>query len=610
MEPSAKLCMGCMNELDSDGVCHYCTYTDDIPHLQSYLAPHTVLNDRYIVGKMLTYNGEGASYICYDMVAKTKAVVREYMPDTLCEREMRSNNIIINTDCLAKYKTYMSEFQDMNRTLTRMRNLASICTSKDMFSENNTCYVILEYVEGVSLKKFLQSNRGYLQWQQVKKLFVPLFTTLSIIHNAGIIHRGISPENIIVTTDGRLKLTGFSISSIRTSNSALSPEFYSGYTAPEQYTSLEWQGTWTDVYSIAAVIYRILTGYVPPDANNRMHNDTMIPASRINPHIPRHVSNVLSHAMAVRGADRIQTITDLVSELFENVQQSSSHVKGATQTIPVIKPQRRPQEDLRRQEREAEEAEKKRKTSTAVAVAGFVLLGMILIVGLVLLYQVFSPQDDSSDNKNSAVMTVADDDDSEILIAESQAVTIAQDESKEESEYGTGAIMPELKGMRIDTVERELGDDFTIRTKTFYSDEEDKGIITEQSIPAGTEYDPARKNKLVLKVCLGPETVAVPEFAGYTKKQYLDILSEMNIKYETVEESSAYVTVGMVIRTNIDPGYNINVKDGQVLTVYISSGLQDLSSVDSEDDNSYSDWSYTDDDSSYTDESYSDEYTW
>ena len=106
-------------------------------------------------------------------------------------------------------------------------------------------------------------------------------------------------------------------------------------------------------------------------------------------------------------------------------------------------------------------------------------------------------------------MTVADDDDSEILIAESQAVTIAQDESKEESEYGTGAIMPELKGMRIDTVERELGDDFTIRTKTFYSDEEDKGIITEQSIPAGTEYDPARKNKLVLKVCLGPETVAV-----------------------------------------------------------------------------------------------------
>ena len=225
MKNDIKLCMGCMNELDADGVCHYCTYTDDIPHLQSYLAPHTVLNDRYIVGKMLSYNGEGASYICYDTVTSTKAVMREYMPDTLCEREMKSKNIIINADCLAKYKTYMSEFMDMNRTLTRMRNLGSICTAKDMFSENNTCYVVLEYIEGVSLKKFLQANRGYLQWSQVKKLFVPLFTTLSIIHNAGIIHRGISPENIIVTTEGKLKLTGFSISSIRTAGTALSPEF-------------------------------------------------------------------------------------------------------------------------------------------------------------------------------------------------------------------------------------------------------------------------------------------------------------------------------------------------------------------------------------------------
>lgn len=601
MEPSVKLCMGCMNELDSDGICHYCTYTDDIPHLQSYLAPRTVLNDRYIVGKMLSYNGEGASYICYDMVAKTKAVLREYMPDTLCEREMRSKNIIINADCLAKYKTYMSEFQDMNRTLTRMRNLASICTAKDMFSENNTCYVILEYVEGVSLKKFLQSNRGYLQWQQVKKLFVPLFTTLSIIHNAGIIHRGISPENIIVTTDGRLKLTGFSISSIRTSNTALSPEFYSGYTAPEQYSSLEWQGTWTDVYSIAAVIYRILTGYVPPDANNRMHNDTMIPASRINPHIPRHVSNVLSRAMAVRGSDRIQTITDLVSELFENVPQPSSHVKGATQTIPVVKPQRKP--DTRNEINNNTDIPEKKKTAP-VAIVGFLMLALLLIVGIVLLYEVFSPQEDSSNDNNSFIFTAADDDDSEVLIDESSEASVSAEDSAEESPYGTGAIMPNLVGQRIDTIERELGDDFTIRTKTFYSDEEDSGIITEQSIPAGAEYDPELKNKLTLKVCLGPETVAVPEFAGYTKKQYLDILNEMSIKYTTVEESSDTVSVGLVIRTSIDPGYNINVKDGQVLTVYISSGLEDTSSLDSQDSTeSSTDWG-TDSNYDYTDESY------
>lgn len=168
MDPSTKLCMGCMNELGSDGRCHYCSYTDDIPHLQAYLAPRTVLDNRYIVGKMLSYNGEGASYICYDMVGKCKCVAREYMPDTLCERDSESQRLVVNPDCLAKYKTFMSEFADVNKVLSRMRNLQHIATAKDMFCENNTTYVILEYVEGVTLKKFLQSNTGFLTWEQVK----------------------------------------------------------------------------------------------------------------------------------------------------------------------------------------------------------------------------------------------------------------------------------------------------------------------------------------------------------------------------------------------------------------------------------------------------------
>ncbi|MBR2304166.1 MAG: protein kinase, partial [Ruminococcus sp.] len=274
MEPDVNLCMGCMNELGPDGVCHHCSYSDDIPHLQSYLAPRTLLDNRYIVGKMLSYNGEGASYICYDTVAKCKCTAREYMPDTLCERKKGSNELVVNPDCLAKYKTFMQEFSDMYRALSRMTNLDHIVTAKDIFSENNTTYVILEYVEGVSLKKFLQTNKGFLSWEQVKKLFGPLFTTLSIIHNAGIIHRGISPENIIVTTECELKLTGFSVSSVRTAETGLATEFYSGYTAPEQYNTLEWQGTWTDVYAVAAVIYRILTGCMPLDAYTRMRNDT------------------------------------------------------------------------------------------------------------------------------------------------------------------------------------------------------------------------------------------------------------------------------------------------------------------------------------------------
>jgi serine/threonine-protein kinase len=451
-----------------------------------------------------------------------------------------------------------------------------------MFNENNTCYVILEYVEGVSLKKFLQANRGYLRWEQVRKLFMPLFTTLSIIHNSGIIHRGISPENIIVTTQGELKLTGFSISSIRSTGTALSPEFYSGFTAPEQYSSLEWQGTWTDVYSIGAVLYRILTGYVPPDAFNRMNNDTMIPANRINQHIPRHVSNVLMNAMEVRSSDRIRTINDLINDLFDDPPAPTAHVKGATQTIPVVKPPRIPQPQpepepyvppvQERRRSSGYDNRRKKQQNTLLSVLVFILLGLLLVLGVIMLYQVFKPQEERPEDP--VIYTNAtDDDDSEKLITEAAVSSPDTQTDSEASKYGTGAIMPNVVGQRLETIERELGTSFTIRTKIFYSETDEKGVIYSQSIPEGADYDPKKLNKLVLKVCMGPPKVNIPDFNGYTKKDYLNLLNEMNIIYVTEDQASETVAEGYVINTNPETGKLINIEKGDVLVVYVSSGL-------------------------------------
>ena len=570
METSSKLCMGCMNELDENGVCQYCSYTDDIPHLQSYLAPRTVLDDRYIVGKMLSYNGEGASYICYDMIRKSKAVIREYMPDTLCDRDRSTQRLIPNPDCLAKYKTYMSEFTDMNKVLSRMRNLSHISTPLDIFVENNTTYVILEYVEGVSLKKFLQTNTGYLTWNRVKKLFMPLFTTLSIIHNSGIIHRGISPENIIVTTDGELKLTGFSISSIRTSNTGLSPEFYSGYTAPEQYTSLAYQGTWTDVYAVAAVIYRILTGCMPLDANTRLTNDTLVPASRINPGIPNYVSNVLSHAMAVKGEDRIQTINDFVTQLFDRHYQLE-HQKGATQTIPI----QRINEAAEQNYSQKKKAPQKSSAGSVAVIVAVIVIIVFLGVGAYMLYQLLLPPDKSQGGNTSSGMNnsvfIADSA-TDVIPYEPVITTATQASHEDESPYGTGAFMPNVIGVRYETVVSQLGKSFTIRADYFYSDATEKGIVTEQSIPENTEYDPDRKNELVLKVCKGTENVAVPDYSGKKYTDYSALLDSLDIKYKKVDVYSDSVSIGYVVSTDIGVGYNVNVKSGEVLTVRVSKG--------------------------------------
>ena len=555
-----NLCMGCMNELDENGVCHYCNYTDNVPFLQSYLAPKTVLDNRYIVGKMLSYNGEGASYICYDTVAKAKVVIREYMPDTLCEREKGSQKIIVDSDCLAKYKTFMSEFVDMNKVLSRMRNLDHIVTAEDMIYANNTTYVVLDYVEGVSLKKFLQSNKGFLTWEQVKKLLMPLFTTLSIIHNAGIIHRGISPENIIVTTDGELKLTGFSISSIRTANTGLSTEFYSGYTAPEQYSCLDWQGTWTDVYAIAAVTYRILTGIVPLDANTRITNDTMPEAVRVNPRVPVHVSKVLAKAMCVKGSDRIQTITKLVSALFEP-RNHMEHQKGATQTIPVQK-----MTDRNNVEKPVNDTKMKQMNIAAI-VTGIIILTLIIGLGIFLIYQILTPSGDENSSAADISSSVSE------TSTDEASKTIQTTSAKPQSQYGYGSIMPNVVDMRYETAVKQLSEDFTIRVDYFYSDDVPKGIITEQSIAQGSDYDPKLKNELVLKVSKGSELVPVPSYAGMTKKQYLDILDSVEIVYKTENVPSASVSAGYVESTDPAPGENVNVKEGEIVNVTISVGM-------------------------------------
>ena len=577
MERAIRLCMGCMNELDENGVCHYCKYTDDTAYLRSYLAPRTVLDNRYIIGKMLSYNGEGASYICYDSVAKEKVVCREYMPDTLCERDRGSNNIIVNSDCLAKYKTFMQEFVETNKALSRMRNLNHMVTAKDMLYENNTAYVILEYVEGVSLKKFLQSNTGLLSWEQVKKLFVPVFTTLSIIHNAGIIHRGLSPENIIVTINGELKLTGFCISSIRTSNTGLSPEFYSGYAAPEQYSSLDWQGTWTDVYAISAVLYRILTGTVPLDALTRINNDTMPEPARVNPKVPPRVSKVLMRGLAVRGEERIQTITELVTALFEQPEYVE-HKKGQTQTIPIT---RAADESRSHSSREAakptaKKQEAPKKPSNKVVIAGFVGLVALLGVALFLLYQIISQKNDTSSStpdSNTAVITKATDE----KIAEPESSSVTESETSE-SGYGTGAVMPNVVGYRYDSVTEQLGSAFEIAVESFYSDEYKEGEITEQSIPAGTDYDPTKRHKLTLKVCQGSEYAYIPEFDGATQENYLKQLGELRIKYNVVElESSA--SKGSIVKLSKAAGDRINIKNGEELIVYVSTGEKETSIV-------------------------------
>ena len=562
------LCLGCMNELNADGTCDNCSYGSDVPRIQPYLAPDTTLDNRYLVGRLLTYNGEGASYISYDNITHEKVVIREYFPDTFCSRSRNSDSVTVNPDCLAKYKTYMSEFAEVNKTLSRLRNLQNIQPAIDMFSQNNTTYAVYPYVEGLSLKKFLQSNSGRLSWEHVKKMFPPVFTTLSLAHNAGVIHRGISPENIIVTVKGELKICGFCISAIRTSNSELTPELYSGYAAPEQYSSLEWQGAWTDVYAISAVLYRILTGCVPTEAYRRIGNDDLIEPIKINPDIPPEISRIIMRGMAVRSEDRIQSITELVTRLFDQPQYIE-HEKGATQTIPVQRPETQSTAES------GGENEKAKTVAVVVLAASLVVLAIILLV-----IMLSSGESDDSSSRPitrdpasyTPIVTQAPTGDVTTAPTENSNVEAVTTTAAQQN-LGEGSFVPALVGLKYESVKTNLMKTFTIIEVDDYDNlAYPKGYITAQSIEQGVAFDPANMPQLEVSISRGPSEIEVPKFDGMNKDAYVEILTQAGIAYELKTQYSNKFARDMVSRTSITPGDKINVKNKEVLTVFISSG--------------------------------------
>lgn len=578
--------MGCMEPLEDDEKCPRCGYIPNTANPVSYLAPGTVLADRYVVGRLLRYNGEGAEYIGYDTGTSSKVTIREYMPDTLCSRK-EGSLLSVRANCVAQYKAFMSEFVELNKTLAKMRTLSHINPPIDMFGENNTGYVVFKYIEGINLGKYLKENAGELTWEEVRDSFPPIFTTLSLVHNAGLIHRGISPDNIIVGRDGNMKLIGFCIADARTANTELASEIYRGYAAPEQYSSSNWQGTWTDVYGVSALLYRILTGTAPMDAMDRVANDALPEPRALNSSIPPNVSKVIMNGMALSGDLRIQTVTEFVTQLFEEPEFNKK--KQVTQTVSIPK------------QKKSTEKSKKKKTSKG-KVFWLVLIASALSM-MVLLSILIMSLDDNSSNVLVGVTTTtklltelpldtSDTDSEEVTDPDvteaprdtssgmSAQPTLAVIESGGENgtgetssvsikNGGTVYIMNDLTGKTYDMIKNtSVNDNLVIIPDYVYTDEYERGMIFSQSIEKGTAYE--KGQECILSISMGPGKAIVPEYTGLSRKDYFDLLNSKGIKYEEKSYETEDVLNGYVAWIGMEPGDEINIEEGEVLEVFIA----------------------------------------
>lgn len=313
-----RYCPFCMNELDdSESKCSRCGR--DANEYQQ--RPHTLrqgamLNNRYLVGGVIGEGGFGITYIGLDTLLQFRVAIKEFFPNGMVNRNNTvSNDVLsISTDSAKElFSKSRENFLREARTLAKFTNEPGIVAVRDFFEENHTVYIVMEYLDGITLKNYL-SQVGKISANNTVCLLMPVISSLKKIHEKNLIHRDISPDNIMLC-DEQVKLLDFGAARDFADEKSLSVMLKHGYAPMEQYRRHGTQGAWTDIYAICATMYKCVTGQIPPDAPDRVFDDDIKKPSELGIEIEPEFENVLMHGLAIRPEDRIQSIDELLSEL-------------------------------------------------------------------------------------------------------------------------------------------------------------------------------------------------------------------------------------------------------------------------------------------------------
>ena len=314
-----KLCMGCMNQIDDNVMtCPHCGFNESTYKQESYyLNPGTIVGGKYIIGKVLKYGGHTVSYLGMDAEVNRKVIIKEYLPSDFSTRSEGETEITIYSgDAKEQFEIGLTNFLNEANVIQGLGSSEGIAKVYDCLAENDTGYVVSEYVQGKSLKDVLSSRRKY-SVSEAKTIIEKLLKGLSKVHMQNIVHCDISPETIMISDNGEVKLVDFGATRyVTTSNSkSLAIILKQGYAAEEQYRSSGRRGPWTDVYAVAAVMYRMITGITPQEAVERALADEIKSPSKLGVSIEVNIENALMNALNVYKNERTPNAQVFLQEL-------------------------------------------------------------------------------------------------------------------------------------------------------------------------------------------------------------------------------------------------------------------------------------------------------
>ena len=490
----------------------------------------TVLAGRYTVGEMLSIDGEGILYRGAENLGRFRVTIKEYLPITLTAERTAESTLRPKTGSEVLFKTTRMDFADLYRSIQRITPANGLEAVLDVVEANNSVYAILENLGGTPLDQWLENHPGTIRPDDACAMLQPVFEGVAAMHKIGLVHRGICPENIRVMENDRCRLAGYATVGLRTAGSGLHEQLYEGYSAPEQYSTAEFEGRYTDEYSLAAVFYRMVCGQAPVPAAQRMVADSNPRAKSVNGSLPLYVSQVLQLGLRLRPMERIQTVPQLYQAL-----SSKEYTAELTRTMKPETPVRTAQPEPERKEH---------LLSLKALLAGIVILLSILI--LLTLWSVLSQHI----HQPAASAAESEPASSEVMVPQN--------------------LVPNFIGMDYTQVQnnREYTSMYLFYVTEEYSDTAPAGQIIQQEPSADTVLKAGETIRLV--VSKGPQMAEMPNIIGFTQDGAVKELEARGLVASCfmVVNDGSYAS-GCVVRTSEEPGTKVEV--GTVITVYIAA---------------------------------------
>lgn len=528
---ATRLCPYCLQPLPGAAQsCPHCGKSFAGRNPGGTLPVGTVLAGRYTVGEMLSIDGEGILYRGAENLGRFRVTIKEYLPITLTAERTAESTLRPKTGSEVLFKTTRMDFADLYRSIQRITPANGLEAVLDVVEANNSVYAILENLGGTPLDQWLENHPGTIRPDDACTMLQPVFEGVAAMHKIGLVHRGICPENIRVMENDRCRLAGYATVGLRTAGSGLREQLYEGYSAPEQYSTAEFEGRYTDEYSLAAVFYRMVCGQAPVPAAQRMVADSNPRAKSVNGSLPLYVSQVLQLGLRLRPMERIQTVPQLYQAL-----SSKEYTAELIRTMKPETPVRTAQPEPERKEH---------LLSLKALLAGIVILLSILI--LLTLWSVLSQHI----HQPAASAAESEPASSEVMVPQN--------------------LVPNFIGMDYTQVQnnREYTSMYLFYVTEEYSDTAPAGQIIQQEPSADTVLKAGETIRLV--VSKGPQMAEMPNIIGFTQDGAVKELEARGLVASCfmVVNDGSYAS-GCVVRTSEEPGTKVEV--GTVITVYIAA---------------------------------------